>query len=36
MLLKIRSSAAWFGRPRSTILMGGMRTPSWKISVVGA
>jgi len=33
MLLKIRSSAAWLGRPRSTILMGGMRTPSWKISV---
>ena len=33
MLLKSRSSAAWFIRPRSAILMGGMRTPSWKISV---
>ncbi len=33
MLAKISSSAAAFGRPRSMIRMGGIRTPSWKISV---
>ncbi len=33
MLWKMRSSAAWLGVPRSTMRMGGMRTPSWKISV---
>ncbi len=33
MFAKIRSSAAWFGVPRSTMRIGGMRTPSWKISV---
>ena len=33
MLAKIRSSAASLGRPRSTMRIGGIRTPSWKISV---
>jgi hypothetical protein len=33
MLAKIRSRAAAFSRPRSTMRIGGMRTPSWKISV---